>query len=69
MKSQASGSQECMWIAIDNFEKFSMETYGNVNTIPDLLEATNNEVYDTLQKWINWNNRGPRLQLRFIFQE
>ena len=56
MQSQAKGSQEGNLIAIDNFEKFSMETYGKVNIIPDLLEATTNEVYDTLQKWINWNN-------------
>lgn len=56
MKSQAEGSQEGILIAIDNFEKFSMETYGKVNIIPDLLEATTNEVYDTLQKWINWNS-------------
>lgn len=56
MKSQAEGSQEGNLIAIDNFEKFSMETYGKVNIIPDLLEATTNEIYDTLQKWINWNS-------------
>ena len=60
IKSQASGSQEGHLITIDNFEKFSMETYGKVNLIPDLLEATNEEVIDTLQKWINWNSeRAP----------
>ncbi len=60
IKSQASGSQEGNLIAIDNFEKFSMEKYGKVNLIPDLLEATNEEVIDTLQKWINWNSeRAP----------
>ena len=57
IKSQASGSQEGHLIAIDNFEKFSMETYGKVNIIPDLLKATTNEVFDTLQKWINWNSK------------
>ena len=60
IKSQASGSQEGHLIAIDNFEKFSMETYGKVNIIPDLLKATQNEVFDMLQKWINWNSeRAP----------
>ncbi len=57
MKSQAEGSQEGNLIAIDNFEKFSMEAYGNVNIIPDLLKATQNEVFDMLQKWINWNSK------------
>ena len=56
IKSQALGSQEGHMIALDNFEKFSMETYGKVNIIPDLLEATDEEVFDTLQKWINWNS-------------
>lgn len=54
--SQAKGSQEGFWIAIDNFEKFSMEKYGKVNIIPDMLESTDEEVYDTLQAWINWNS-------------
>ncbi len=60
ISSQKSGSQEGFWIAIDNFEKFSMEKHGKVNIVPDLLEATENEVFDTLQSWINWNSsRSP----------
>ena len=54
--SQAKGSQEGFWIAIDNFEKFSMEKFGKVNILPDMLESTDEEVFDTLQSWINWNS-------------
>lgn len=60
ISSQKVGSQEGYWIAIDNFEKFSMEKFGKVNIIPDLIEANENEVFDTLQAWINWNHdRSP----------
>ncbi len=60
ISSQALGSQEGFFITIDNFEKFSMEKFGKVNIIPDLINATVNELFDTLQSWINWNSiRSP----------
>ena len=60
IQSQTSGSQEGILIAIDNFEKFCMEKYGKVNLIQDLKESTEEEVYDVLQSWINWNSsRAP----------
>lgn len=60
IKNQKKGSQEGFQIAIDNFEKFSMEKFGKVNIIPDMIEANDNEVFDTLQSWINWNSdRAP----------
>ncbi len=58
--SQKPGSQAGFTTTVDNFERFCMEKYGKVNIIPDLLKATENEVYDTLQNWINWNSeRAP----------
>ncbi|MCI4432359.1 MAG: hypothetical protein JHC41_01945 [Nitrosopumilus sp.] len=49
IQSQTEGSQEGFLIAIDNFEKFSMEKYGKVNLIQDLKESTEEQVYDVLQ--------------------
>jgi len=60
IQSQTSGSQEGFFIAIDNFEKFSMEKFGKVNIIPDLKESSDEELFETLQSWINWNkSRSP----------
>ena len=33
-----------------------MQEYGKVNIIPDMLESTETEVWDTLQKWISYMN-------------
>jgi hypothetical protein len=49
IQSQTKGSQEGFLIAIDNFEKFSMEKYEKVNLIQDLKESTEEQVYDVLQ--------------------
>ena len=65
--SQKQGSQEGYWIAIDNFEKFSMEKFGKVNIIPDMLSATENEVFDTLQAWINWNSERAQSTISVYF--
>jgi len=60
IKSQSLGSQEGMFVALDNFEKFTMEKYGKVNLIPDLKESSEEGVYDVLQQWVNWNSsRAP----------
>jgi len=56
ISSQTLGSQEGIFVAIDNFEKFSMERFGKVNIIPDMHEGTEIEVIDTLQAWINFMN-------------
>lgn len=60
IQSQSPDTQEGIFVAINNFETFSMEKYGKVNLIPDLKESSEEEVYDVLQSWINWNNsRAP----------
>ncbi len=56
ISSQTLGSQEGIFVAIDNFEKFSMERFGKVNIIPDMNKGTEIEVIDTLQSWINFMN-------------
>ena len=56
ISSQKTGSVEGFFITIDNFEKFSMEKFGKVNIIPDMLEGTDQEIIDTLQAWINFMN-------------
>ena len=41
ISSQKTGSVEGFFITIDNFEKFSMEKFGKVNIILDMLNLTN----------------------------
>lgn len=60
IQSQAKGSQEGILLAINNFETFCMEKYGKANIISDLKKSTEEEIFDSLQSWINWNNaRSP----------
>jgi hypothetical protein len=33
-----------------------MQEHGKSNIIPEMLKATEDEVYDTLQKWISYMN-------------
>jgi len=56
ISSQTKGSQEGIFVGIDNFEKFSMERYGKVNIIPDLVDMEIDDVIDVLQAWINFMN-------------
>ena len=56
---QASGSQKGVLLSIGNFENFCMQQYGKANIIPDLLESTEVERFDTLQLWINYMNNTP----------
>jgi integrase len=39
---------------IKNFENFSMEKFGKVEIISDMKEMSNEQIFDTLQSWINW---------------
>lgn len=49
-------TQDSIRFTVDNFENFSMEKFGKSNIIDDLREGTDEEVYDVLQSWINYNN-------------
>jgi integrase len=57
ISNQALGSQDGFFLAIKNFENFSMEKHGKVDIIPDMKELTDSQVMDILQAWINWNKR------------
>ena len=39
---------------VSSFESFSMEKHGKANIIPDMLESSDQDVFDILQSWINW---------------
>ena len=52
----SESSQDSIIRSINNFENFCMEKYGMVDIIPDLKKLSEEEIYDTLQSWINWNS-------------
>ncbi|MDH5463455.1 MAG: tyrosine-type recombinase/integrase [Nitrosopumilus sp.] len=61
ISGQSQSSIVGIFQAIGNFENFCMEKYGKADVITDLKNATDDEVYDLLQSWINWNgSRAPR---------
>jgi len=66
IESQSEGSQSGIFLSINNFESFCMQEYGKANIIPDMLESTEIEVYDTLQKWISYMNNTQTKRI-FIF--
>ena len=55
--SQSESSQAGIAGAISNFENFSMEKYGKADLVSDLKTANDEETYDVLQAWINWNSK------------
>ena len=57
ISSLNQSSQENISYLITNFENFSMEKYGKADLIPDLKKADDEELFDVLQKWINWNSK------------
>ena len=50
-------TQEAIGHLITNFENFSMEKYGKVDLVSELKKVSEEELYDVLQNWINWNNK------------
>jgi len=57
IEGQSPGSQSGVFLSIDNFESFCMQEKGKSNIIPDMLEATEIEVFDVLQQWISYMNQ------------
>jgi hypothetical protein len=64
--NQSNGSQKGVFLSIGNFENFCMQEYGKPHIIPDMLQSTEIEVYDTLQKWISYMNNAQTKRI-FIF--
>ena len=55
----SKGSQKGVFLSIGNFENYCMQQYGKANIVPDMLESTEIERFDTLQLWINYMNETP----------
>lgn len=60
-------SQDSILYLIQNFENFSMEKYGTADLTPELKKASDEELYDVLQSWINWNNKLAPATIRSYF--
>ena len=59
--SKDKGTQAGYKVALNNFENFCMEEYGKVEMISEIKECDNEQLYDFLQAWINWNSKlSPR---------
>lgn len=44
-------------VAINNFENFCMEKYGNADFVSELKDYETEDIFEVLQSWINWNNK------------
>ena len=65
--SKDPSTQRGYTVAINNLENFSMEKYGKADYIPELKKSTDEQIFDFLQAWINWNKtRNPRT-VRVLF--
>jgi len=42
-------------VALNNFENFCMERFGEADIVEKLKGNSDNEILDFLQEWINWN--------------
>lgn len=48
-------------VALNNFESFFLEKYAKADYITELKTLKDEQVYDVLQSWINWNkSKTPR---------
>lgn len=53
--NMSQSSIESINQSINNFENFCMEKYGKADIIADLKKVSDEEIFDILQNWINWN--------------
>ena len=59
--SKDKSTQRGYVVAINNLENFCLEKYAKADFIPELKESTDEQIFDFLQAWINWNkDRNPR---------
>lgn len=67
LASKDEGTQAGYKTALNNFENYCMEKYGKADYISELKEYDNEDLYEFLQAWINWNNkRSPRTVVNFF---
>ena len=43
-------------IGLNNFDSFCLDKYGKIDCILDLKKGSEEDVFNFLQSWINWNN-------------
>jgi len=43
-------------IGLNNFDSFCMDKYGKIDCISDLKKGNEEDVFNFLQSWINWNS-------------
>ncbi len=55
MKEQ--NTQNSYKISLDNFENFCMEKTGKIDYVSELQKGTEDDIYDFLQSWINYNKK------------
>lgn len=61
IESKDPGTVRNYVTAINNLENFCMEQFGKVDYVAELKDFDNEEVFDFLQAWINWNSQiSPR---------
>lgn len=56
MKSQAQNTRDLNSTALNNFEKFAKEKYQSDDIAAELKLADEDQVFEILQEWINWNS-------------
>ena len=67
IESLNEATKEAIGHLIQNFENFTMEKYGTADLIPDLKKAEDAELFDVLQKWLNWNDELSPSTIRTYF--
>ena len=60
-------TQDSIRFTIANFENYCMETYGKSNIISDMKKSNDEEVFEVIQNWINFNNDKAPSSVRTYF--
>lgn len=67
IQTKDTKTQDGYKTALNNFENFCMEKYGHADCIEELKQHDNDDVFEFLQAWINWNiQRAPRTVLNWF---
>ena len=69
ISNKDESTKEGYYFVINNFENFCMEKYGNVKYILELKEMKNEQIFDILQSWINWNGSRSPSTIRLYFSK
>lgn len=56
MGKQATNTKELLHTALNNFERFGKEKYQTDDLVAELKLVEEDDLFETLQEWINWND-------------